>query len=79
VLTAIPLLVFIYIAELPAVLVLTTWFGLRSGRIGRPRQPDASFGVPTSPTSAASRRFLLVKLFAWPTRARRRRGGVRYA
>jgi rhomboid family protein len=79
VLTAIPLLVFIYMAELPAVLVLATWFGLQvlDGSAGLVN-PDASLGVAYfAHIGGFVTGFLLVRLFAWPTRARRRR--LRYA
>ena len=82
VLTAIPLLVFLYVAELPAVLVLLTWFGLQvlDGSAGLVN-PDVSFGVAYfAHIGGFVAGFLLVRLFAWPKRARRRRGGdVRYA
>jgi len=81
VLTAIPLLVFIYLAELPAVLVLLTWFGLQvlDGSAGLVN-PDASFGVAYfAHIGGFVAGFVLVRLFAWPTRVRRRRGDVRYA
>ena len=81
VLTAIPLLVFLYVAELPAVLVLLTWFGLQvlDGSAGLVN-PDVSFGVAYfAHIGGFVAGFLLVRLFAWPKRARRRRGDVRYA
>ncbi len=81
VLTAIPLLVFVYVAELPAALVLVTWFGLQvlDGSAGLVN-PDASFGVAYfAHIGGFVAGFLLVRLFAWPTRARRRRRDVRYA
>ena len=81
VLTAIPLLVFVYLAELPAVLVLLTWFGLQvlNGSAGLVN-PGASFGVAYfAHIGGFVAGFLLVRLFSWPTRARRRRGDVRYA
>ena len=79
VLTAIPLLVFIYMAELPAVLVLTTWFGLQvlDGSAGLVN-PDASLGVAYfAHIGGFLTGLVLVRLFAWPTRARRQR--LRYA
>jgi membrane associated rhomboid family serine protease len=75
VLTAIPLLVFIYMAELPAVLVLTTWFGLQvlDGSAGLVN-PDASLGVAYfAHIGGFAAGFLLVRLFAWPRRTRQRR------
>jgi membrane associated rhomboid family serine protease len=81
VLTAVPLLVFVYLAELPAVLVLLTWFGLQvlDGSAGLVN-PDASFGVAYfAHIGGFVAGFVLVRLFAWPTRVRRRRGDVRYA
>ena len=73
--------VFVYLAELPAVLVLLTWFGLQvlDGSAGLVN-PDASFGVAYfAHIGGFVAGFLLVRLFAWPTRVRRRRGDVRYA
>jgi membrane associated rhomboid family serine protease len=79
VLTAIPLLVFIYMAELPAVLVLLTWFGLQvlDGSAGLVN-PDASLGVAYfAHIGGFLAGLVLVRLFAWPTRTRRQR--LRYA
>jgi len=79
VLTAIPLLVFIYMAELPALLVLLTWFGLQvlDGSAGLVN-PDASLGVAYfAHIGGFLTGLALVRLFAWPTQARRQR--LRYA
>jgi membrane associated rhomboid family serine protease len=79
VLTAIPLLVFVYMAELPAVLVLLTWFGLQvlDGSAGLVN-PDASLGVAYfAHIGGFITGLALVRLFAWPTQARRQR--LRYA
>ncbi|MDX6378262.1 MAG: hypothetical protein QOE98_2565 [Gaiellaceae bacterium] len=81
VLTAVPLLVFVYVAELPAVFVLVTWFALQvlNGSAGLVN-PDASFGVAYfAHIGGFVAGLVLVRLFAWPTRVRRQRAGVSYA
>jgi membrane associated rhomboid family serine protease len=74
VLTAVPLLVFIYLAELPAAFVLVTWFALQvlDGSAGLVN-PDVSFGIAYfAHIGGFVAGFLLVKPFAWLSSARRR-------
>ncbi len=75
VLTAVPLLVFIYLAELPAAFVLITWFGLQvlDGSAGLVN-PDVSFGIAYFAHIGG---FVAGFLLAWPlarAMAGRRRG-----
>jgi membrane associated rhomboid family serine protease len=77
VLTVVPLLVFFYVVEIPAVLVLVTWFGLQV------LDGSAAIATPGSPSGVAyfahiggfACGFLLVKPFGWLRRGR----PVRYA